>query len=82
MGEDWAPSVTIDNYRRGYTLWCFDLTADQDNDQSKLHWIKTGNLRVELQFAQALAESVNCIVYGEFDNVLEINKQREIAIDY
>ena len=82
LGEDWAPSVTIDNYRRGYTLWCFDLTADQDNDQSKLHWIKTGNLRVELQFAQALAESVNCIVYGEFDNVLEINKQREIAIDY
>ena len=82
LGEDWSPAVTFISYRKGYTLWCFDLTADQDNDQSKMHWIKTGNLRIELQFAQALAESVNCIVYGEFDNVLEINKQREVAIDY
>ena len=51
------------------------MTPDQAADQSHLHPIKTGNLRLELQFATALAETFNVLVYPEFDNLIEINEK-------
>ena len=44
--------------------------------------IKTGSLRIELQFAQALRSVINVIVFAEFDNQIEINSLREIITDY
>jgi hypothetical protein len=35
-------------YKAGYTLWGFDLTADQGSKEGQLHPIKTGNMRIEL----------------------------------
>ena len=83
IGEDWAPDIGQKEYGEGFTLWGYDFTPDQ-NAQSfeKFHLIKTGNMRIELQFSAALVNTINCIVYGEFDNVLEINKQREVSVDY
>jgi hypothetical protein len=34
--------------------------------------IKQGNLRVEIHFAEALVETINVVLYAEFDNVIEI----------
>ncbi|XP_022301109.2 uncharacterized protein F54H12.2-like [Crassostrea virginica] len=82
LGDDWAPDVTIGEYKNGYTLWCIDFTKDQEAQLDKFHLIQTGNLRIELQFAQNTVETLNCVVYAEFDNLLEINKQREVSIDY
>ena len=80
--DDWAPDVTLGEYKNGNTLWCIDFTKDQEAQLDKFHLIQTGNLRIELQFAQATAETLNSVVYAEFDNLLEINKQREVNIDY
>nr|XP_022311101.1 uncharacterized protein F54H12.2-like [Crassostrea virginica] len=82
LGDDWAPDVTLGEYKNGYTLWCIDFTKDQEAQLDKFHLIQTGNLRIELQFAQNTVETLNCVVYAEFDNLLEINKQREVSIDY
>jgi hypothetical protein len=41
-----------------------------------------GNLGVEVQFVADVATTLNCVVYAVFDNMLEINKQREVSIDY
>ena len=82
LGEDWAPDVTLGEYKNGYTLWCIDFTKDQEVQLDKFHIIKTGNLRIELQFAQHTTDTLNCVVYAEFDNLLEINKQREVSIDF
>ena len=82
LGDDWAPDVTLGEYKNGYTLWCIDFTKDQEAQLDKFHLIQTGNLRIELQFAQNTVETLNCVVYAEFDNLLEINKQSEVNIDY
>lgn len=82
LGEDWAPDITLEEYKNGYTLWCVDFTKDQEAQLDKFHLIETGNLRIEVQFAENTAETLNCLVYAEFDNLLEINKQREVNIDY
>jgi hypothetical protein len=59
-----------------------DFTKDQEAQTDKFHLIQTGNLRVEVQFATNLTHTLNGVVYAVFDNMLEINKQREVAIDY
>ena len=41
----------------------YDLTPDQAADQSHLHPIKTGNLRLELQFATLLAKTYSVFMY-------------------
>ena len=69
------------DWDKGYSLFAFDLTPDMDSDD---HYalIKHGNLRLDIEFANALAESVNILVYAEFDNVIEITADRHVAFDY
>jgi hypothetical protein len=44
--------------------------------------IKQGNLRVEIHFAEALAGIINVVLYAEFDNVIEIDRNRQVLFDY
>ena len=48
LGYDWAPDVTLGEYKNGYTLWCIDFTKDQEAQLDRFHLIQTGNLRIEL----------------------------------
>ena len=47
-------NIDYEDYKGGHCFWGYDLTPDQAADQSHLHPIKTGNLRLEFQFATAL----------------------------
>ena len=83
IGQDRSMGINYDNYTDGgFVLWGFDLTADQGSEQGHLHPIKTGNLRIDLQFVGGLPEAINIIVLGEFDNQFEINALREVTTDY
>ena len=53
--------VTRSDYSQGYTLFAFDLTPDHCPGEH-FELIKHGNLRVELHFAQPLANTVNLII--------------------
>ena len=75
-------AIAKEDYNGGYCMWGYDLTADQGSEEGQLHPIKTGSLRIELQFAQALAAVINVIVFPEFDNQIEINSLREIVTVY
>ena len=75
-------NISFQDYKDGYCFWGLDLTPDQGADQSHLHPLKTGNLRLELQFANALDVTINVIVYAEFDSLIEINGLREVTTDY
>ena len=75
-------NISLQDYKDGYCFWGFDLTPDQGADQNHLHPLKTGNLRLELQFARPLDYTLNVIVYAEFDNLIEINGLREVTTDY
>ena len=79
--KDRALLINREDYARGYTLFAFDLTPDQEGgDHYSL--VKTGNLRAEFRFGTALADTINMIVYGVFDNVIEINHRRNVLFDY
>ena len=81
LTQDTGNQITRSDYSSGYTLFCFDLTPDHcPGDHFEL--IKPGNLRVELHFAQPLANTVNLVIYAEFESVIEIDSNRNVLYDY
>ena len=81
LDSDRGCIVKLDDWPRGYSLFAFSLAADADcNDHTSL--IKHGNLRVEIQFREALEQAIQLLVYAEFDNVLKIDNDRQVLVDY
>ncbi|XP_011171651.3 uncharacterized protein F54H12.2-like [Solenopsis invicta] len=76
-------SISRDDYSNGYCLFAFDLTPNLSANCAG-HWnlVKHGSLRLEVRFEEALTATVNCIVYAEFDNVLEIDSSRQVIVDF
>jgi len=74
--------ISRDDYANGYTLFAFDLTLDLSANCAA-HWnlVKHESLRLEVRFEKALSVTINCIVYAEFDNVLEIDSSHQVIVD-
>ena len=81
MFQDEGNDVTRDDFGQGYSLFAFDLTPDVC-DGSHFNLVQKGNLRVEMHFDQPLPQTVNIVVYGEFETVLEIDRSRNVIYDY
>ena len=58
-----------------------DLTPD-GCDGGCFHLTRKGNLRIEMHFATVLEHTVDVVVNGEFEAVLEIDKGRNIIYNY
>ena len=39
-------------------------------------------VEVEIHFAEALAGTINVVLYAEFDNEIEIDRNRQVLFDY
>lgn len=75
--------INRDNYDKGNFLTAFDLTPDSSAHCAS-HWnlIRSGSVRIEVRFEEALASTINCIVYAEFDNIVEKDADRQITADF
>lgn len=80
--NDQGNGITRDEYPNGHALIGFDLT--EDLSASDNHWAlpRQGALRLDLQFAKPLPETICVIVYAEFDSLIEIDKDRNVYLDY
>lgn len=76
-------AISRSNYGGGNCLLCFDLTPDLSASATS-HWnlVRHGSVRIEVRFESSLSTTINCIVYAEFDNIIEVNKNRDITVDY
>ena len=73
--------IKLEDWKRGYSLFAFSLSPDTDcDDHTSL--VKHGNLRVEVQFSDTLEHAIQLLVYAEFDNVIKIDSNRQLLIDY
>ena len=59
----------------------FDLTADLCA-RDHLQPIKNGNVSLEVQFGTALNLAINIMVLGEFQNLIEIDANRNVLCDF
>ena len=59
----------------------FDLTPDLGEDDH-FNLSKQGSVRLVLKFAEALEHPVTVIAYAEFENVIEIDRNRNVIYDF
>lgn len=75
--------ITKKDYRDGFTIFGHDLTQNKSaSDSSHGNIIKQGDIRIDLQFKQPLPTSIICLVVSEYDNVIEIDRDRNVYLDY
>ena len=79
--KDEGTDIQREDFKAGYALYAFDLTADLA-EEGHFNLMKHGNVRLDLKFLIALSNTINVIAYAEFESVLEIDKSRNIIIDY
>ena len=79
--QDEGNDITRQEFAEGYTLFAFDITPDCC-DGPHFNLVHKGNLRVEMHFDDPLKQAVNVIVHGEFESVLEIDRNRNVVYDY
>lgn len=76
-------SLAIDrvSYQNGYTLYLINLSpGEPDSMASDL--VQRGNVRLELKFKTPLAKTVTAIVYAEFQDQIEIDRDRNIIAEF
>ncbi|XP_052127177.1 uncharacterized protein F54H12.2-like [Frankliniella occidentalis] len=80
--KDEGNDITYADYPKGYTLYAFDISQDLSANENHWNLQKQGTVRLELRFAAPLPNAVNCIVFSEFNNLVEIDKNRNVVVDY
>ena len=73
--------VSREDYDKGYALYAFDMTADLGEDDH-FSLVRQGSVRLALKFSTALTNTVTVIAYAEFENVIEVDSNRNIIFDF
>jgi len=81
INRDEGNFIARTDFARGYGLYAYDLTPDlAENDHFNL--TRQGNVRLLLKFSAALQRTVTVIAYAEFENVIEIDRSRNVIFDF
>jgi hypothetical protein len=78
--RDEGNDVTRDDFANGYALYAFDLSRDLA-EEGHFNLAKQGGVRVNLKFGTALPNTVIVVAYAEFENVIEIDRSRNVVFD-
>lgn len=73
--------ISYDDYRSGNTLFVFNLAPDLC-DYDHVNYPLNGILKLGYTFKEELSFAISLICYFEYDDIIEINKAREVFIDY
>ena len=68
-------------YPFGYALYAFDLSPDLTDDE-KFELLRTGSVRLQLKFGVRLPHAITIIIYAEFQNMIEIDQNRNVLHDF
>jgi hypothetical protein len=62
-------------------LYAFDLTPDlSENDHFNL--ARQGTVHVDIKIANALPHTITVVACAEFENIIEINRNRNVIFDF
>ena len=72
--EDWGQD-------KHCTLFVFDNTANGNLHSSVLNPKQSGDLRLVINFGANPGENLTVLLYGEFENILEIDRNKTVVYD-
>ena len=73
--------ISREDFNRGYALYAFDLSADLGEDDH-FSLVRQGSVRLALKFAAARDATVSVIAYAEFENIIEVDRDRNVVFDF
>ena len=75
--------ISLADFKDGSTFFGFTLPSVMDGaSEESVPPKKTGYINLRLRFAEALTTNVTVVVYGEFDNTIEIDSARNVFTDF
>ena len=80
--EDTGNCITMKDFKNSHCLFVFDLSPDE---QDGSHWelLREGSTSIDMQFGVDVpVGGIEMIVYAEFDNLVSIDRNRNIFFDY
>ena len=79
--RDEGNDITREDYPKGYALYAFDLSPDLV-EEGHYNLAKQETMRMELKFGAALPNTVTVVAYAEFENLIEIDRNRNVIYDF
>jgi hypothetical protein len=67
------------DYANGYALYVLDLTPDLSDDDH-FNLAREGAVRIDMKFANALPNTITVVVYAEFENISD--RDRNVIFDF
>jgi len=80
--EDKGVDITLEDFKNYQNLYVFDLTPD---NQDCAHWqlVTEGSVSVDIKFTAAVPDpGLELLAYCEYDNLLMIDRLRNVHSDY
>ena len=81
-GRNVGNDIDRTEFANGYSLYVFDLSPDLTDDDTHFNLSRQGTVRLNMKFAKSLPETVTVVVYGEFENIIEIDRSRNVVFDF
>ncbi len=78
---DSGNDVSMEDFSSGNALFVFQLEPFYDGQKSFVNLVKTGNIRLNVQFSAPLPETFTVIAYSETPGYFEINQARDIITE-
>ena len=74
--------ITLDDFKNGYTLLAFDLTADRTPEDARINLVRQGKVTLSLRFGTALPHPVSVICLSSYDNLIQLTADRLPVTDF
>ena len=82
MFYDVGNDISRDEFVNGFNLYSADLSPDICRSSDHFNVVQRGNLAVDIKFSTAPAGAVSLVCYGEFENTIHIDSERNVIYDY
>ena len=73
--------ITREEYPGGYALYAFDLTPDMCKSADYFNTVQRGSLTLALTFGASHDHAIGMVCYGDFENVIGIDAERNAIYD-
>ena len=79
LHQNHTNGITLEDFKSNTVLFCYDLSPDLCNSFYK-HAVEEGNVDISVSFASATTKNIVLLLYSTYDELVLIDKDRNVAI--